>query len=322
MKDHSLLVKIARGKFTGEVTDVELRGLRSLVVLAETGSITRTAEKLNLSAAAIHKQLKVLEGELEVQLYEKTGRHLRLTQAATILLPHVKNLLAQYDAAVLALNEWKGLKHGLVQIGSGPSMSSYILPFLLEEFRRAFPEVELSVETGAKSYLLERLGSGALDLSFLVTADHLEEHKFKEEVSWDFEMVLVSGLEKLPRQCRLADLQKYPFILYKEGLVFHRLIERYFAEAGFHPRVIMRFDNAEAIKAMIRLGLGISMLPMWTLTAELRERSLSLVQQREPPLRAKISLVTRKLNYQPKPVERFIRVAQNWRWKNTRLTNR
>ena len=301
---------------------MELRELRSLVVLADTGNLTKTAERLNLSPAAIHKQLKVLESELGVQLYERAGRQLRMTQATRILIPHIKNLLAQYDAAMLALSEWKGLEHGTVQIGSGPAMSSYILPFLLEEFRRTFPEVELSVETGTKSDLMEGLANGSLDLIFLITSDPLEGHRFKEEAAWEFEMGLVSGLQKMPRLCRLADLEKYPFILYKEGLVFDRLIERYFAEAGFRPRVIMRFDNAEAIKAMIRLGLGVSMLPMWTLKAELKNKSLSLIQQREPPLLARITLLTRKLSYLPKPVEGFIKVAQNWQWKNAHLKSR
>jgi LysR family transcriptional activator of glutamate synthase operon len=301
---------------------MELRELRSLVLLADTGSITKTAEKSNLSPAAIHKQLKVLENELGVRLYEKSGRQLRLTQAAGILLPHVKSLLAEYDAAMLALSEWKGLKHGLVQIGSGPAMSSYLLPYLLGEFRRVFPDMEMSVETDSKPRLVERLNKGSLDLAFLVTSEHLEGHDFTEEVSWDFEMVLVAGLKKQPRRCRLADLRQFPFILYKEGLVFDELIEHYFAGAGFHPRVIMRFDNAEAIKAMIRLGLGISMLPMWTLKTELGDKSLHLIRQKEPPLFARISLVTRRLGYLPEPVKGFIEVARGWQWKNARLTSR
>src|SRR4051812_37437778 len=116
-------------------TRMELRELRSFVVLAEVGSIVKTAERVNLSAAAIHKQLKILETELGIQLYERAGRQLRLTQAAHILLPHIKILLAQYDAAMNALNEWKGLKQGTLQIGSGPAMSSHLMPLLLEEFR-------------------------------------------------------------------------------------------------------------------------------------------------------------------------------------------
>ncbi|HVG18275.1 MAG TPA: LysR family transcriptional regulator [Blastocatellia bacterium] len=301
---------------------MELRALKSLDTLAATGSITRTAQKLNLSPAAVHKQLKVLEDELGVQLYEKSGRQLRLTQAAITLLPYVKNLLAQYDATLLALNEWKGSKHGLIKVGTGPATSSYILPFFLGKFRRKFPNVELSVETGAASYTVECLRTGSLDLIFLVSGDDFYDPDFRVEASWDFEMVLVSAQQRGVRPCSLSELQEHPFIFYKEGSVFDRLIERYFMEADFHPRVIMRLDNTEAIKAMIRLRLGISMLPMWTLKAELKDRTLSLIQQKEPPLFAKISLVTRRHIYRSKPLEGFVKLAQHWHWKEVYMTNR
>jgi len=221
---------------------MELRELRCLVTLAEVGSITRTAEKLHLSAAAIHKQLKVLEDELGLRLYEKVGRQLRLTQAAEVLLPHVKNLLGQYDAVLSALSEWKGLNRGLVRIGTGPTMSSYLLPSLLEGFRRKFPEIELFVETGNTQHLLDCLGKGSLDLTFLISSELLEEPGLLIEAAWDFDFALVSGMKELPRRCRLKGLQEFPFILYKKGSIFENLIDRYFAENRFCPRVVMRFD--------------------------------------------------------------------------------
>src|SRR5258708_3156695 len=112
-----------------------LRELRSLATVADLGSITRTGEKLHLSPPAIHKQLRSLESELGVRLYDRVGRRLQLTQAAEVLLPYVRDLLADYDAAIDALNEWKGVKKGVVRIGTGPAMSSYILPAVRKEFR-------------------------------------------------------------------------------------------------------------------------------------------------------------------------------------------
>jgi LysR family transcriptional activator of glutamate synthase operon len=297
---------------------MELRELRCLVTLADMGSITRTAEKLHLSAAAIHKQLKVLEGELGVRLYEKAGRQLRLTQAAEVLLPHIKNLLAQYDAALDALSEWKGLKRGVVRIGTGPTMSSYLLPSLLEGFRSLFPEVELFVETGNTQHLLDFLGKGLLDVTFLISSELLEAPGLLIEAAWDFDFALVSGMKALPRRYRLAELQEFPFILYKKGSIFENLIDRYFAENRFRPRVIMRFDTPEAIKAMIRSGLGVSMLPLWVVEAELKNKTLSILRQQEPPLCARVALVTRKFGYVPQPVSAFLEVARKWKWKNTR----
>ncbi len=74
----------------------------------------------------------------------------------------------------------------------------------------------------------------------------------------------------------------------------------------------MRFDNAEAIKAMIRLGLGISMLPRWTLSTELKNRTLSPIQQKEAPLLGKIVLITQKTGYVPQPVEAFLKFERDW----------
>jgi DNA-binding transcriptional LysR family regulator len=301
---------------------METRGLRSLVRLAELGSIARCAECLNLSAAAVHKQLKVLEADLDVQLYERVGRRLRLTQAAEVLLPHARSLLADYDAALSALREWKGSKHGIVRFGTGPTMSSYLIPPLLEEFRRLHPSVELFVETGHVPELLDKLSSGALDALILISTELLEQPHLSVERTWDYETVLVSGRRTSPRRRPISELADSPFILYRKGGLFESFIDSYFAEAGFKPRVIMRFDNAEAIKAMIRLGLGISVLPMWVVYEELQNKTLFLIRQKERPLIGKIALVRRRTGYTPQPVAAFLDAARSWDWKNVRLPTR
>jgi len=298
---------------------MELRGLRSLAMLAESGSLVQSARGVGLSPAAVHKQLKCLETELGERLYEKAGRRLQLTPAGEILLPYVKDLLAQYEAAVSALEEWKGLKRGVVRIGSGPTLSSYILPLLLRQFRRSFSHVDLLVETGHTPALLRSLTSGSLDLALVVSSELLAEPNFSLEAFWDFEFALVSNLRQAPRRCALAELHKYPFVLFQKGSRMESVIDRYFIEMDFHPRVVMRFDNADAIKAMIRTGLGISMLPLWSVDADLRRGALHLIRQRERPLVSKIVLVSRKSSYVPRPVNAFINLAQTFRFRRPRL---
>ena len=133
-------------------------------------------------------------------------------------------------------------------------------------------------------------------------------------------MVLVSHLRQAPRQCRLADLRKLPFILFQQGSRLGNLVDRYFSEMDFQPRVIMRFDNAEAIKAMIRTGLGISMLPLWAIDAELKKRMLAPIRQQERPLLSNITLVSRKLGYVPASVQAFTQLARVSPCRNPRLT--
>lgn len=194
---------------------MELSQLRGLVAVSELGSISLAADHLHLSPPAVHKQLKMLESELEVQLYEKVGRRLQLTQAAEILLPYLKDMLAQCDSALSAIAEWKGARRGLVRVGTGPT--SYVLPAVLRQFRRTNPGVEVVVETGNTLVLLEDLSRGSLDLAFLVSGGLGESQDFSVEMTWDFELVMVSHMCRPPRRPHLRDLQKHPFILFRKG---------------------------------------------------------------------------------------------------------
>ncbi len=97
-------------------------------------------------------------------------------------------------------------------------------------------------------------------------------------------------------------------------------IDRYFASNGLQPRVIMRFDSAESIKAMIRSGLGISMLPLWTVDEDLKTKRLSIIRQEDPPLLSKIALVSRKAAFVPRAAQAFVAEARNVAWKSPRLT--
>jgi DNA-binding transcriptional LysR family regulator len=298
---------------------MEMHELQSLIALAQTGSLAAVAQKLHLSPAAIHKHFRALESHLGVRLYERCGRHLKMTRAAELLLPYCCEILAQHDAALAALEEWKGLKRGVVRIGAGPTLSSYLLPALLRKFRRGFPDVDLYIETGNSAALIEGLGSGRFDLALLVSSHSPEASNLKVEASWDVEYVLVSNLRSAPRHCPIAALAPFPFILYSKGSRIENLIERYFAAIDFRPNVIMTFDNGEAIKAMIRTGLGIAMLPMWIVDSDLKRGSLSLIRQREPRLFSKVELTSRRSNYVPSAVQAFVQLARTFEFRTPRL---
>jgi len=298
---------------------MELRQLRSLTLLADLGSISAAATFLHISAPAIHKQLRELETELNVKLYERVGRTLRLSPAAEVLLPYARELFAQHQSAVTAIDEWKGLKKGSIRIGAGPTTSSYILPGLLRKFRRAYPSVELYIETGNTRALIDRVTGGVLDVALLVAPRVEEEPHLAVEIAWQVEFVLIAKSRLSIRPLNLKELQKYKFILYQKGSRIENLIDEYFIEARFQPNVIMRSDNPEAIKAMVRTGLGISMLPMWVLDSELKRGTLSVIHQRERPLLSYVELVSRKTNVFSNAVRGFIEVAKRYECKKPRL---
>ena len=177
-------------------------------------------------------------------------------------------------------------------------------------------EVELFVETGHTSQLLDDLSKGALDLAIIVSSTLAAEGEFDVRREWEFDFVLAGPPGQLPRRCALSRLQGQPFILYRKGSVMENHVARFFATHHFHPRVVMRLDNAEAIKAMVKSQLGVSLLPFWTVAREIRERTLSLTRLISPPAPGRLILVTRKAGYLPHSVEAFIEVAQKWQWRS------
>jgi len=287
---------------------MEFRELRSLIALADLGSIARAAERLHLSPPAIHKQLKLLEAELGGQLYDKAGRNLRLTQAGELLLPYSRDLVAEHDSVITAMEEWKGLKRGLVSIGTRPT--TYVLPPVLRQFRRLNPGVEVFVETGNTPVLLESLSKGSLDLAMLVSPDLAERQNFCVEATWDFELVFVSHVRQPPRHPRLADLKNSRFILFPKGLRMQEPIDRYFAANAFEPNVTMRLDNSDLIRAMVRAGLGISVLPYWVVARDVKDRYHSVIRPVGPSVYSKLALVRRKMSYVPGAVQALIDTAR------------
>ena len=300
---------------------MELRELRTLMMLAETGSIIKAARHIHLSGPAVHKQMKTLEEELGVRLYEREGRNLRLTHAAELLLPFARDLVAQHDAALSAVEEWRGLKRGLVRIGTGPNIVSYILPVMLKRFRRFYESIDIAVETGSSAMLTQELRNGAIDLALVVTAPALEDPVFQIEASWDVEYVLVSNIRSVPKACSLAELAQFPFVHFRHGSRIETLIDHYFAEVRFRPFVTMTFDNAEAIKAVVRNGAGIAMLPYWIVDAELRSGELRQIHQREHRLFSRMDLISRCSGYVPPPIAAFTKLAREFRCQKPRLTS-
>lgn len=298
---------------------MEFRELKSLVLFAELGTLAAVAERMYLSAPAVHKQMKELERELGVQLYEREGRNLQLTQAAQILLPYAREAIIQHDQALQALHEYRGLRRGVLRIGAGPTLSSYVLPGMLKSFRKAHPSIDLLVETGDSVVLTQALRDGRIDLALMVSSQMPLDSGLRVEVSWEVEYVLVTRLREVPAECSIAELDRVPFILFRKGSRIENLIDHYFAELRFRPSTIMTFDNSEAIKAMIRNGFGIAILPRWTIEEDLRKRALRLIRQKERPLISTIELVSRGSGYRPQPIAAFVEMARSFECTNPKL---
>jgi DNA-binding transcriptional LysR family regulator len=293
---------------------MEFQEARTLALLASQGSIKRVAETFHVSSPTVHKRLKKLEEEFGVQLYERAGGRLKPTQAAETILPHLQEIVAEYDLATRGLQEWTGIKKGALRIGAGPIVSAYFVPNVLDQFLSRHPGVTALIRTLPFAALVELLQNGAIDIALL----HVIPRPYKKErfppdsfkVIFELEMALISGVPWPVRRWQFADFAAEPFILYGEDSRINIVMEQYFDEIRFSPRVAVRCDSTEGIKKMVQQGLGMSLLPLCAVETEVQNGTLHRIVQREHVLSLKIGLATRKNSYTSPSVRALIELIQ------------
>ena len=292
--------------------------MKSLVALAECGSIREASLICNLSPAAIHKHLKTLEDEFGVQIYKKSHGRLVITDSGQTLLPFIREILLSYGSAVTAMAELKGAKRGLVRVGAGPTFSSELLPTLLKQYSERFPKVDLYVETGDSGHLMSRLRSGGLDIAFDLASAALEDDALEQLALWDSQAGFISALDLVPAQSPLKALEDTPFILFQKGSPMGLIVQNYLDALNFRPNVVMRSDSSEAIKAMVRAGLGMTVLFLWNIENELPQSNFTVVQTEAPPLTARLALIRVKGTHLSNAVMEFVNMARKVGWKHLR----
>lgn len=293
---------------------MELSHSRSLIAIGELGSFSKAAERLNLSPPAVFAHIQQLETELGEKLYERSGRKLVLTPAGRLMIEYCRSLLRVHDEAITAVRELSGVHRGSLYLGCGPHISVAIVPHLLRAYLARHPNVELRLITGNDHMLFEDLYAGRVDLILMNLP--VEGDDLVQDPLWRYEMVfIVPPGDPLGASdtASVADLQERPFILYQRAVVIESAIRQFCVAAGFEPKVVMQNDQADSIKELVKLGLGISLLPLWSVSDDIRRGTLKLVRLSNRQLFSVTGLIYRKTPHLPKAVQSLIEVSHEWK---------
>ena len=181
----------------------------------------------------------------------------------------------------------------------------------MSTFRAGYPEIEVTVDTGSTASLVHALDEAALDAAMFVASDAMDALGPNIVASWPYRIVAVASRDFGGREGVRNDPGGQPFVLFKEGSQIERAIDAYFLRLGIRPRVVMRFDHAEAIKSMVRIGVGIGMLPQWSVSAELASGELVEVKIGDAaPLTSRIVLAVRRAGILPPAVQGLVEIAR------------
>jgi LysR family transcriptional regulator, cyn operon transcriptional activator len=283
---------------------MDLHQLRVFHAAIKSGGFTRAAEQLHLSQSTVSQHIKLLEAELGCSLFLRVGKRVLVTEAGNVLLQYAERIFRELRNAEMAVREINALKRGTVRLGVGPTTLTYRLPPILRDYIKRFPQIELIVLAGSTEFLLNELKSQHLDLAIVLST--APQPGFRMTPLGREELVIVlNSKHPLARQrtVEASELAALRFILYKKNTAMQNLIDRYFEALGVSPRINMEVENNEAIKSMVKAGLGASILPLCAVAKEPRDSHLHVLRVRGKPLTRDLNLLSVDAETLPKAIE-------------------
>ena len=284
--------------------------LESFVALTDTGSFTEAAEAIHLTQSAVSHALATLERELGITLLERNRKGIvALTAAGRQIMPHARTLLAQAEAIKQAAAAVRGLAAGKLRLGSIVSfVPPRLLASLLTAFQQTYPEIELVLFEGALHEVGEWLTDGVVDLSFVIlpAAAIATTPLVRDEL-----LVLVSARHPLSRHTAVTadDLRHSTFIMEKTNCVLYLMEHIGLDGESIKPLIRYQASDSSTILAMVREGLGITLVARQMLPPKL-DGLVALPLQPCPPL--SIGLAVRAHDTASPAATLFISLAQAW----------
>jgi DNA-binding transcriptional LysR family regulator len=254
---------------------LDSRQLRAFSVLARTGSFTRTAEELHLTQSAISHAIKGLESDMGCRLLDRMGKTAVLTQAGEQLLVRVGRILDEMSSARAELGRLGKWGSSRLRIGASTTACQHVLPGVLREFKESFPQCAISIQPGDTPENIEALRAHQIDLAVNLEPRREANLDFRPMFTDELQFI-VSPLHPWAKARRVVrgEIAREHYILYGKTSYTFQMIEAYFRAEEIVLHSLLDLGNMEAIKELVKLGLGISIAAPWTARAEIEEKSL------------------------------------------------
>ncbi|MEQ1437770.1 LysR family transcriptional regulator [Fontimonas sp. SYSU GA230001] len=256
---------------------VTIRQLQVFATVARHLSFARAAEALHLTPPAVSMQIRQLESQLGLQVFDRSGANVSLTTAGEYLLVHARRMLGSLKDAENLVARLRRVEAGRVQVGM-LGTAKYFLPQLLAGFLKEHPAVELVLIEGNRQQLVELLHRNELDLAIMgrppreldTRAEPFGVHPLGIVASPEHRLAQVEQVEP-------AQLADQPFIVRESGSGTRMVMEEYFSHWHLSPPVVMRLNSNETIKQAVMADLGLGFLSLHTTATEQRLGTLRLL---------------------------------------------
>lgn len=287
--------------------NITLHQLRAFQAVAKYQSITKAAEAMNMTQPAVSIQLRNLQEQFSVPLTEIIGKKIHITEFGQELVETGERIFAEMDSIEAKMLELKGLLGGKIRISS-VSTGKYIIPYLMSDFMKIHPHVDISLEVSNRYNVLAHLQENSTDLALVsILPDDLNLESISiAENNW----YLACAFDKIDfykKEIEKENWTKVPMILREKGSGTRTTMEKFFTDREIVIESKMELATNEAVKQAVMAGLGVSVLSNFSMTQELKDKRLAIIPYPGLPLKADWRLIWLRQKKHPPAVKAFIR---------------
>ena len=251
---------------------MKLQQLRYIVeVVNHNLNVSSTAESLYTSQPGISKQVRLLEDELGIQIFERSGKHLtQVTPAGEEIVRISRDILSRVESIKAVAGEHTHPEMGTLNIATTHTQARYALPSVIQGFTARYPKVSLHMHQGTPSQIADAVGKGRSDFAIATEALHLYQDMIMLPCyHWNRSIVVRSDHPLATKtNITIHDLAAYPLVTYVFGFTGRSELDSAFNRSGLTPKIVFTATDADVIKTYVRLGVGVGVIASMAIDPE------------------------------------------------------
>jgi len=290
---------------------MDLKQLQTFLTAAETLSFTQTAQLLDYAQSSITAQIKSLEEELGVILFERLGKRVTLTDEGKRLHQYAQKMLELNSEMKKAVSNEQA--QVVLKIGAQESQCVYRLPSILQQYQKAYPQIKIIFKPVHTTEIAkDLLQSGNLDVAFISDAYKETPMLYRERLIQE-QIIFVSAPTSIKSHTLSAQqLSAETMLLTENGCSYRNQLEAQLQQEGLLPLQMIEFASIEAIKQCVMAGLGITFLPKMVVEKELEDGQLIELQSSFNIKPIYTDIAWHKDKHIQPYLSDFIEIARNW----------
>ena len=291
---------------------MEFREISTFLQVAQYQSFSKAARHLGYSQAAVTIQIKQLENELGVHLFDRIGKQISLTHQGQVFYQYAISIRNDLEQARNAVSDPSTLS-GKLCLGTIESICASIFPDLLAEYHRLHPEVTISIVTDSPGVLLDRMNENTIDIVYLLDR-RIYDNRWCKTLEEPEENIFVSSpdhkLALANRELELDEVLQFPFFLTEKDASYRHMLEQYLASTERSIKPFLEIGSTEFIIHMLLKNTGISFLPKFTVQRELQQKQLTALKVRGFQMQTWRQIFYHKDKWVTREMQEFLRLAK------------